>query len=172
MDGKVDYAKREFEQLKEKSDKIIKQFGCNPEQVKPKDLFGIFYDFASDFSEAFKKLQAKIKAEEEKMRKNEGKKKPRATVCEEDPKSVKDMIKHWKDKIAKAEALKDFGVKKKPQAEVTVVEVPKVVKKATKISRGNMQSGASTNRKRSESVSSSAVSEVSESERDAAMSDR
>ena len=46
MDGKVDYAKREFETLKEKSDKIIKQFGCNPEQVKPKDLFQTFFDFA------------------------------------------------------------------------------------------------------------------------------
>ena len=95
--------------------------------------------------------------------KKAGKKKQRATVCEEDSKSVKEMIKHWKDKIDKAAALKDFGVKKKPKAEVTVVEVPKIVKKATKISRNEMR-GGSIIRRRGDSVSSCAVSEGTDSE--------
>ena len=55
----------------------------------------MFYMFAKDFSEAYQKLQAKIKAEEDKLRKA-GQKKSRATVCEEDPKSVREMIEHWK----------------------------------------------------------------------------
>ena len=71
------------------------KYGCNPADYKPKDVFKLFYMFAKDFSEAYQKLQAKIKAEEDKLRKA-GQKKSRATVCEEDPKSVREMIEHWK----------------------------------------------------------------------------
>ena len=31
MDGKVDYARLEFESLEMRSGKLLKQYGCNPE---------------------------------------------------------------------------------------------------------------------------------------------
>ena len=57
MDSKVEYAKAEFEQLSARSEKLLKQFGCDPNRYKPKDLFDLLFDFAKDFSECYKKLQ-------------------------------------------------------------------------------------------------------------------
>lgn len=154
MDDKVDYAKLQFESLEERSSKLIKAYGCNPEQVKPKDMFATLYEFAQDFSVSYKKLQAKIKAEEDKLKKAAAKKQSRSTVCEEDPKSVRELIEGWKALMAKASDLKDFGVKKKVQSEVQVVEVAKIVKKATRLSKSNVR-GGSVVRVRNQSPSSS-----------------
>lgn len=68
MDGKVEYAKLEFEQLSERSNKLLKQFGCDPTRFLPKDLYGLLFEFARDFSETYKKMLAKIKAEEERLK--------------------------------------------------------------------------------------------------------
>ena len=39
-----------------RAEKLLKQFGCDPNQYKPKDLFQLLFEFARDFSEAYKKL--------------------------------------------------------------------------------------------------------------------
>ena len=57
MDSKVEYAKEEFENLSERSLKLIKEFGCDPTTYAPKDLFELLFNFAKDFSEAYKKMQ-------------------------------------------------------------------------------------------------------------------
>ena len=140
IDGKLEYATKEFEELSDRANKLIAKYGCNPSDYKPKDLFKLFYTFAKDFSEAFQKLQAKIKAEEEKLRKAGQKKQPRATVVEEEGKSVRDLIEIWKAQIASAEELKTFGQKKKPpvpeeqKSETESLLAPKPVKKAKRIS--------------------------------------
>mmetsp|Transcript_3488 Transcript_3488/g.4634 ORF Transcript_3488/g.4634 Transcript_3488/m.4634 type:complete len:179 (-) Transcript_3488:801-1337(-) len=140
MDGKVDYAQKEYDTMSVKADKLIAAYGCNPNDYKPKDLFELFFNFARDFSDAFKKLEAKIKAEEEKLKKA-GKKKSRATVSEENPKNVKEMIQLWKGKMAQAEELKDFGINKKQVVEEKKVDdiviQPKPVKKATRVSKSS-----------------------------------
>lgn len=56
MDAKVDYANAEYESLKSRSEKLLQQYGCNPDMFKPKDLFELMYNFAQDFSESFKRL--------------------------------------------------------------------------------------------------------------------
>jgi len=63
IDGKLDYARTEFKDLSERSEKLLKQFGCDPNRYKPKDLFALLFDFAKDFSEAYKRMQHKIKTE-------------------------------------------------------------------------------------------------------------
>ena len=68
MDSKVEYAKEEFENLSERSLKLIKEFGCDPASYAPKDLFELLFNFARDFSEAYKKMQQKMKAEEERLK--------------------------------------------------------------------------------------------------------
>ena len=39
-----------------RAEKLLKQFGCDPNRYKPKDLFQLLFEFARDFSEAYKKL--------------------------------------------------------------------------------------------------------------------
>ena len=53
IDGKLEYATKEFEELSDRANKLIAKYGCNPSDYKPKDLFKLFYTFAKDFSEAF-----------------------------------------------------------------------------------------------------------------------
>ena len=89
MDSKVLYAKEEFENLSERSLKLIKEFGCDPASFAPKDLFELLYNFAKDFSEAYKKMEQKMKAEEDRLKRIATKKKggesSRASVHEDDP---------------------------------------------------------------------------------------
>jgi len=106
MDSKVEYAKLKFDQLSERSDKLIKQFGCDPQRFLPKDLFQLLFEFAKDFSESYMKMLQKIKAEEERLKRLKKKAKEgrptisgRATVCEDDPAVIKAEIEAFKAKL-------------------------------------------------------------------------
>ena len=56
LDGKVQYAKQEFEDMSGRADKLLKQFGCDPNRYKPMNLFELLFEFARDFSEAYKRM--------------------------------------------------------------------------------------------------------------------
>ena len=56
MDSKIEYAKVEFSQLSERSADLLKQFGCDTNRYKPKDLFELLFNFAKDFTDAYKRL--------------------------------------------------------------------------------------------------------------------
>lgn len=87
---KVDYASTEFETLSEDCLKLLAQFAWKPDERKPCELFELLYDFAKDFTDAYKKMIQNIKAEEAKLKKAAKKAQPRATVCEIDTVSVAD----------------------------------------------------------------------------------
>ena len=52
----------------------MKQYGCDPNSYKPKDLFALLYEFAKDFSESYKRMQQKIKTEQDKLKRMAAKK--------------------------------------------------------------------------------------------------
>lgn len=56
FDGKIEYASAEFESLEERTTKLTKSFGLDPAIVQPKDMFSLFYNFAKDFSDSYKKM--------------------------------------------------------------------------------------------------------------------
>jgi len=60
-------------------------------------------------------------------------------VSEADPISVKKQIALWKGRLEKAQALEQFGVKKKEEVKKSEVNAPKTVKKATKISKSSVR---------------------------------
>lgn len=60
-------------------------------------------------------------------------------MCDDDPKSVREMIDGWKAKIAIAQTFTDYVVKKKEAAAVVTVEEPKIVKKATRLARSKVR---------------------------------
>lgn len=95
FDGKIEYASAEFTSLEERTSKLTKSYGLDPAIVQPKDMFSLFFNFAKDFSDAYKKMLTQIKLEEDRLKKLMKKKErmgratvSRATVCEDDPMSI------------------------------------------------------------------------------------
>ena len=59
LKSKVDYAEGELQTLTEQVAKLTKVYGLDASAIPPKEFFEIFYTFAKEFQEAYKKLLAK-----------------------------------------------------------------------------------------------------------------
>ena len=55
LDTKIQYGKLEYDSIEKQLGEVITAFGEDPKAISPKDFFQIFYSFAKDFSEAYKR---------------------------------------------------------------------------------------------------------------------
>lgn len=86
--------------MEERTKKLAIMFSIDPDITPPKDMFALFYNFAKEFSESYKKFLSNITGLEDKLRKliKKRERMGRATVCrmsvvvEEEPSVLEEHI--------------------------------------------------------------------------------
>ena len=117
LDSKIELGKLEFESIETQLTNVIAEYGEDPKAIAPKDFFQIFYSFAKEFSEAYKKeVQRRSNVIEKQKRQKNAKERKRLKGDPTSPDIKVEEDEVEMPKTEQAEELMNFGKSDKRKA--------------------------------------------------------